>query len=134
VTPEERTEPTALVPRAQDPARSGAETAQQIIAAQASAGMSTERMARHHDDTASWLFSDARTPEAERFAAGYASTADSLVAELREAERPEPDRTPGAPHPDPVLAGKGWQACERGDGVYVRRQAEAQADMEREAG
>jgi hypothetical protein len=127
-------EPATLEPRAADPARSGAETAQQIITAQASAGMSTDRMARHHDDTAAWLWSDARTPDAERFAAGYASTADSLVAELREEERPEPDRSPGAPHPDPVLAGKGWQACERGDGVYVRRQAVAQADMEREAG
>jgi hypothetical protein len=116
-----------------DPARAGAETAQQIISAQAAAGMSTGRMARHHHDTAAWLFSEATTPEAERFAAGYASTADTLVAELREAERPAPDRSPGAPHPDPFLAARGWQACQHGDGVYVRRPAAAR-DLDKEAG
>jgi hypothetical protein len=116
-----------------DPARAGAQTAQQIICAQAAAGMSTDRMARHHHDTAAWLFSEAETADAERFAEGYASTADSLVADLRKEGQPAPDRTPGAPHPDPFLAGRGWQACEHGDGVYVRRPAAAR-DMEREAG
>ena len=38
------------------------------------------------------------------------------------------DMTPGAPHPDPVLAAKGWQASDHG--TYVRRPPEAQ----REAG
>jgi hypothetical protein len=116
-----------------DPARAGAETAQQVISEQAAAGMSPDRMARHHHDTAAWLFSEARTPEAERFAEGYASTADSLVADLREADRPAPDRSPAAPHPDPLLAGRGWQACEHGDGVYVRRPASSR-DLEREPG
>jgi hypothetical protein len=41
---------------------------------------------------------------------------------------PEPDRTPGAPHPDPRLAGHGWHVGEHG--IYVRRQAEADADPE----
>jgi plasmid maintenance system antidote protein VapI len=115
-------------------ARSGAEAAQQVIAAQASAGVSTDRMASHHDDMAAWLWSEATTPEAERFAAAYAETADTLVAELREAGQPAPDRSPGAPHPDPVLGRRGWQACPHGDGVYVRRQAAAEAAADREAG
>ena len=38
------------------------------------------------------------------------------------------DMTPGAPHPNPVLAANGWQASDHG--TYVRRQAE----HEREAG
>jgi hypothetical protein len=38
------------------------------------------------------------------------------------------DMTPGTPHPDPVLAAKGWQASDHG--TYVRRPRETQ----REAG
>ena len=38
------------------------------------------------------------------------------------------DMTPGSPHPNPVLAGKGWQASDHG--TYIRRPAE----MQREAG
>jgi hypothetical protein len=132
--PDQGIEASALPPASADPARAGAETAQQIISAQAAAGMSADRMARHHDDTAAWLWSEAKTPEAERFAAAYASTADTLVAELREAEQPALDRSPGAPHPDPVLAARGWQACPHGDGVYIRHQAAAEAVADREAG
>ena len=43
-------------------------------------------------------------------------------------ERAEPDRTPGAPHPDPRLAALGWHNCAHG--IYVRRQPEAEADHE----
>jgi predicted GIY-YIG superfamily endonuclease len=107
--------------QAADPGRVGAEAAQQIIAAQAAAGMSVDRMAHHHHDTASWLFSEATTSDAEKYAEGYAWTAEMLIGELREKERPVPDRSPGAPHPDPFLAERGWQACGHGDGVYVRR-------------
>ena len=38
------------------------------------------------------------------------------------------DMTPGAPHPNPALAAKGWQASNHG--TYVRRPPQ----MEREAG
>jgi len=124
-------QPQALVPRADDPGRLGAEAAEQIVTAQASSGVSTGRMARTHEDTAAWLWSEATTPEALQFAKGYEDTALSLVAELREAEHPLP--APGSPHPDPVLAAKGWHVSPDGPGVYVRRQAES-ADMEREAG
>jgi len=37
------------------------------------------------------------------------------------------DMTPGAPHPNPVLAAKGWQASDHG--TYIRRPPQ----MEREA-
>ena len=36
------------------------------------------------------------------------------------------DMTPGAPHPDPGLAAKGWQAS--GHGTYMRRPPQAQAE------
>ena len=65
-----------------------------------------------------------------------AAFSDEAAARLREKygdrerERLAADRdmTPGAPHADPVLAAKGWQASDHG--TYIRRPAEAQ----REAG
>ena len=111
----------------------GAAAAEKVIRAQASAGVSTDRIEAHGADTASWLFSEAKTANGRAFAAGYDDTAQTLVAELREAAHPQPNRSPGAPHPDPLLARRGWQACERGDGVYVRRTA-AQRETDREAG
>jgi hypothetical protein len=62
-----------------------------------------------------------------------------LSADLREVRRQyspaerqriaaQRDMTPGAPHPNPELARRGWQASDRG--IYVRRPPE----MEREAG
>jgi hypothetical protein len=45
---------------------------------------------------------------------------------------------PGPPHPDPVLAAKGWHLCGCHDpGIYVRdagKDAARQAEQEREAG
>jgi hypothetical protein len=133
MTSDHQAEPvTALVPWASDPGRGGAEAAQRTITAQASAGMSAEKIDTHAQDTAAWLFSEATTPAGERFATGYDDTAQSLVAELREAEHPLPQ--PGSPHPSAQLAEKGWEVSPHGAGVYVRRQAEARPDMEREAG
>jgi hypothetical protein len=65
-----------------------------------------------------------------------AAFSDEAAAQLREkyGEREREqlaaarDMTPGAPHPDPVLAAKGWQAS--GHGTYIRHPPEAQ----REAG
>ena len=121
-------------PGREDPAKAGYLTAQQIITAQANAGMRAEQIEAHHHDVASSLLSGADTPEGEAFALEYGFTGEAMIGDLREAERgPQPDRTPGAPHPDPVLAGRGWQACEHGHGVYVRRQAQAEADSDPEA-
>ena len=132
-TSNDRADPvTALVPRAADPARGGAEAATQVISAQAAAGVSLDRMTSHSADTAAWLFSEATTPDGERFAAGYTETADSLLAELRETAHRLPQ--PGSPHPDPVLAARGWEVSPHGAGVYIRSQAGVQPDRELEAG
>ena len=72
------------------------------------------------------LLCGAETPDGEAFARAYDGTGETLISELREMERgPEPDRTPGTPHPDPRLAGHGWRTCEHG--IYVRRQVQAEA-------
>ena len=117
-----------------DPAESGRRTAEYVITSQANAGMLADRIAEHHHDVAASLLTGAETPEGDAFAVEYSLTGEALVGDLRELERgPEPDRTPGAPHPDPVLAERGWQACEHGHGVYVRHQAQAEADSDPEA-
>jgi hypothetical protein len=132
----EREELAARATARKDPQAAGAEAADRVIRAQAAAGVSTERISAHSQDTAAWLFSEAREPDGEAFARGYGDTAQAMVAELQEEARPAPDRSPGAPHPDPWLAARGWQACEHGDGVYVRHAVSRQrnAGMEREAG
>jgi len=113
-------------------AKAGAETAQQIISAQAAAGMDAQRIAEHHQDVAAGLLSGADTDEGSAFAREYDGWGNSLIADLREAERgPEPDHSPGSPHPDPRLAARGWRNCEHG--IYVRRQAQAEADSDPEA-
>jgi len=42
--------------------------------------------------------------------------ADAGMPNLKELD--EPSLTPGAPHPDPALAAKGWRVC--GHGIYTR--------------
>src|SRR5579859_6272669 len=76
--------------------------------------------------------SDARTPVVQAYARAFSGTAATQVRELRERDPlPEPDRTPGTRHPDPFLAGRGWQVNERG--IYVRRaEPEPQIPPERE--
>ncbi len=118
--------------RTEAAARTGAITAQQIIAAQAEAGMSADRIAEHHQDVAASLLNGAETREGEAFAIEYSLAGEALVGDLREMERgPEPDHTPGAPYPDARLAGRGWRNCEHG--IYHRRQAQAEADSDPEA-
>ncbi|MHB1874590.1 MAG: helix-turn-helix domain-containing protein [Streptosporangiaceae bacterium] len=48
------------------------------------------------------------------------------VGERRQAEEPQPDRTPGAPHPDSFLAARGWHVGAHG--IYVRRRVEPGED------
>jgi hypothetical protein len=78
------------------------------------------------------LINDAGTPEGRAYARAFSGTAATYVRELRERDPlPEPDRVPGALHPDPFLAGRGWQVNEHG--IYTRRaQPEPQAPPERE--
>jgi hypothetical protein len=78
------------------------------------------------------------TPEGQAYARALSDDAAAYVRELRQRDPlPEPDRTPGAPHPDPFLAARGWQMNERG--LYTRpTQAQPQTaprpDKELEAG
>ena len=117
----------------------GGETAQDIFTTHLNSGKTYDQLAEWHSDHAAWLANDARTPDGKAFAAGYARTADSMLAELcdLEAAGGKPPTAPeaatlrdGTPHADPFLAGRGWQA-ERG--VYVRRAAEPDAGYEIEA-
>jgi hypothetical protein len=94
----------------------GRETAGQQITAQADAGMPTGRIGQVQADTAADLLSEARTPEGQAFAREYDWAAQTLVRDLKELD--EPGLTPGAPHPDPYLAAKGWHVC--GHGIYTR--------------
>jgi hypothetical protein len=68
----------------------------------------------------------------EAYTRAFSDTAATYARELRTRDPlPEPDRTPGAPHPDPFLAGRGWQVNSRG--IYTRRaEPEPQMPPERE--
>jgi hypothetical protein len=94
----------------------GREAAGQQISAQAGAGMPTGRIGHMQADIAAHLLSEAHTPEGQAFAREYDWAAETLVRELEELD--EPGLIPGAPHPDPALAAKGWHVCSHG--IYTR--------------
>jgi hypothetical protein len=50
--------------------------------------------------------------------AGQQITAQADADMPTQKELDEPGLTPGAPHPDPTLAAKGWHVC--GHGIYTR--------------
>jgi predicted GIY-YIG superfamily endonuclease len=65
--------------------------------------------------TAARLLGDPDTPEGRAYEQALSPAAATRVRELRERDPlPEPDRTPGAPHPDPFLAERGWKVNEHG--------------------
>lgn len=71
-------------------------------------------------DTTARLLSDPDTPESRACEQALSPAAATRVRELRERNPlPEPDRTPGAPHPDPFLADRGWHMNEHG--IYSRK-------------
>jgi hypothetical protein len=82
------------------------------------------------------ILDDPVTPEGRAFAKALSQTAAHYAREKQRSDPlPEPDRTPGAPHPDPFLASRGWHVNKHG--VYVRRaepEPEAPRDRELEAG
>lgn len=137
------------ITRTRQAERAGAETAEQIVTAQAEAGMDPDRIGAEHEDLGAGLLSDATTADGQAFAAAYDDTAATLAADLRR----EVDRGPAAaslpdctPHADAFLAGRGWHVDR---GMYTRHQptehsyreqltalADRQAvpDIDREAG
>jgi hypothetical protein len=119
-----------------DPAAPGAvlgfQDASRIIAAQYAGGIDLDAIAAHHDNVNARLLNDAQTAVGRAYAREYDDTARALVADLRsdaEAARHEQPAA-GTPHPSPELAAKGWQQCESGCGVWVRREPQQIADRE----
>jgi hypothetical protein len=100
------------------------------IIQQAGADTSPERDGDSQHEVTPRLLNDARTPEA--YTRAFSDTAPAHVRALQERDPlPEPDRTPGAPHPDPFLANRGWHVNQRG--IYTRRaEPDPQAAPERE--
>jgi hypothetical protein len=96
-----------------------AETADPI-AWQAVAGMASERPEEGQAETAARLLTDTGTAVGQAYSRAFSDTAATYVRELRERDPlPEPDRTPGALHPDPFLASRGWHMNQHG--IYTRR-------------
>jgi hypothetical protein len=110
----------------------GAETTADPTTRRADAGISPEVAEHSQDEIAARLLDDPSTPEGHAYAGALTDTAATRVKELRRRDPlPRPDRAPGAPHPDPFLASRGWHANERG--IYTRRaQPEPQAPPERD--
>jgi hypothetical protein len=110
----------------------GTDTPTRVITEHADTDMTPERAGSSRDEVTDWLLNDSITPEGQAYARAFSETAAANLRELRERDPlPEPDRTPGAPHPDPFLASRGWHINEHG--IYSRK-PEPQPQKELEAG
>jgi hypothetical protein len=90
------------------------------IARPAGAGLAPERPGNSQGEITACLLNDASTAQGQAYARAFSDTAATHVRELRERDPlPEPDRTPGASHPDPFLASRGWHMNQHG--IYTRR-------------
>jgi hypothetical protein len=120
-------------------ARAGHDDAARTVAAHYAAGVDLDQLAAHHDDVSASLLSDAQTAAGRSYAQSYADVSASLIAELREDQAVARGRSEaactkpeGTPHPDPVLAARGWQVDH---GIYQRTgKAKAARLADREAG
>jgi hypothetical protein len=112
--------------------KAGLEVLADPIIQQTGTGTPPERSGDRQDEVTTRLLDDARTLEGQAYAMAFSENTATQVRELRKRDPlPEPDRTPGAPHPDPFLASRGWQVNEHG--IYTRRiQPGPQAAPERE--
>jgi phosphate uptake regulator len=104
--------------------RLAADDAARIIAGQYIAGVDLRQIRVHHEEVAARLLAEARTDLGRAYAAEYAATASELVTHLSQDEAVASGRSraacaqpDGTPHPDPLLAGRGWQATR---GVWQR--------------
>ena len=103
-----------------DPQQADTEPSADPITQQAGAGTTPQRAGDSQDAIADRLLNDMSTPEGRAYVRAFSDNAAAHVKDLRERDPlPEPDRTPGAPHPDPVLADRGWHVNEHG--IYTRR-------------
>jgi hypothetical protein len=108
--------------------QAGFHTADQVIRAQADAGMTPDAIGRNQEQIAASLLSDAKTADGQAFAHEYADTAATYLRDLKELD--EPTLEPGTPHPDAALAAKGWRVCDHG--IYTRH-PDGQLEAEPEA-
>ena len=115
--------------------KAGTEASTDIVNGQADVDMTPERAGSSQDEITNRLLNDPITPEGQAYARAFSDTATDL-RQLREQDPlPEPDRTPGAPHPDPFLASRGWHMNEHG--IYTRKaepQVPPRPEKELEAG
>jgi hypothetical protein len=113
-----------------------ADTPTDLSIEQADADMTLERAGSSQDEITNRLLNNEITPEGQAYAKAFSDTAAANVRELRDRDPlPEPDRTPGAPHPHPFLASRGWHMNEHG--VYTRKaepQVPPRPEKELEAG
>jgi hypothetical protein len=106
--------------RLADATKAGTEASTDLIIEQADADTTPGRAGSSQEIT-NRLLNNPITPEGQAYAKAFSDTAAANVRELREQDPlPEPDRTPGAPHPDPFLASRGWHMNEHG--IYTRKQ------------
>jgi hypothetical protein len=108
------------------------ETTAGPISPQTRTEVTPQRAGTSPDENAIRLLSDPSTPLGQAYAKAFSDTAAVHVRELRRRDPlPEPDRTPGIPHPDPVLGRRGWHVNQHG--IYTRRATpERQAPRENE--
>jgi hypothetical protein len=111
--------------------------ASRIVTAQYAAGLDLDTIAAHHDYVSATLVNDAQTGYGRAYVREYADTARSLIADLRQDQAVAQGRSgaactqpQGTPHPDTLLAAKGWQV----DGGLYQRTGQAQQQLDREAG
>lgn len=112
--------------------KAGLEPHDDPVIQQAAADTPPERTGESQYEVTTRPLDDARTPEAQAYTRAFSDTAASYVRKVRERDPlPEPERTPGAPHPDPALAKRGWHVNQHG--IYTRRaEPEPQPAPERE--
>jgi hypothetical protein len=103
-----------------DPHQADTEPSADPITQRTDAGMTPQHAGDSQNAIADRLLNDASTPEGQAYVRAFSDNAAAHVKELRERDPlPEPDRIPGAPHPDPFLADCGWHVNEHG--IYTRR-------------
>jgi hypothetical protein len=116
--------------------QAGTEALTDLIIEQGDADMTPELAQSSQYEITGGVLSNPLTPEGQAYARAVSDTAAADVRDLRERDPlPEPDRTPGAPHPDPFLASRGWRINEHG--IYTHKpelQAPRQSQKELEAG
>jgi predicted GIY-YIG superfamily endonuclease len=109
----------------------GAQAAGQNIRAQACAGTrpgNTNQLQEAETETAASLPTDAKTAGRLASAREHAGAAGAYPRDPKELDAP--GLTPGAPHPVPALAAKGWHVCDHG--IYTRH-PDGQLEAEPEA-